>query len=158
MKSIRKFAYAAVLTLSALNFAPSLASAQDAAGTFTLTHEVHWQNAVVPAGKYRFTVGDSGSLEIVTLRNVSSNGASFMVLVGDTENSRPSDVSQLVLVSRAKESFVSAMLLPEFGLTLRFTVPTEPGEIAKAVATSNPTSRAISSVTSNTTQTASAAR
>ena len=54
MKSIRKFVYAAVLILSALNFSPSLASAQDAAGTFTLTHEVRWQNAMVPAGKYRF--------------------------------------------------------------------------------------------------------
>jgi len=37
MKSIRNFAYATVLTLSTLNFAPSLASAQDAAGSFTLT-------------------------------------------------------------------------------------------------------------------------
>jgi hypothetical protein len=39
MNSIRRFVYAAALVLSALNFTPSLASAQDAAGTFTLTHE-----------------------------------------------------------------------------------------------------------------------
>ena len=44
MKSIRRFVYAAVLVLSVLNFAPSVASAQDAVGTFTLTHEVRWQN------------------------------------------------------------------------------------------------------------------
>ena len=56
MKSIRKFAYATALMLSSLNFAPSLASAQDAAGTFTLTHEVYWQNAIVPSGEYRFTM------------------------------------------------------------------------------------------------------
>ena len=73
MKSIRRFAYAAVLVLSALNFAPSLASAQDAAGTFTLTHEVRWQNAVVPAGKYRFTIGANGPSEMLTLRKVDGS-------------------------------------------------------------------------------------
>jgi len=36
MKSIRKFAYAAVLTLSALNFAPAWLPAQDGGGTFRL--------------------------------------------------------------------------------------------------------------------------
>jgi hypothetical protein len=65
------------LTLSALNFAPSLASAQDAAGTFTLTHEVHWQNAVVPAGNYRFTMGASGPSELLTLTKITGSGAGF---------------------------------------------------------------------------------
>jgi len=63
MKSIRRFVYAALLVLSALNFAPSLASAQDAAGTFTLTHEVHWQSTIVPAGKYRFSTETRGPWE-----------------------------------------------------------------------------------------------
>src|SRR5258706_10427552 len=52
MKTIRKFASAAVLTLGGLSLMPSLASAESANGKFTLTHEVHWQNAVVPAGTY----------------------------------------------------------------------------------------------------------
>jgi len=60
MKSIRKFAYAAVFTLSVLSFAPSLASAQDEGGSFTLTHEVLWQNAVVPAGDYKFSLQSMG--------------------------------------------------------------------------------------------------
>lgn len=46
MKSIRKLAYAAVLTVSALNFAPSLASAQDEGGRFTLAHNVHWLSLI----------------------------------------------------------------------------------------------------------------
>ena len=150
MKSICKFAYAVALTLSALNFAPSLASAQDAAGTFTLTHEVHWQNAIVPGGKYRFTVGSSGSSEMLTLRNVSGGGASFMMLVVDAETSQPSDISQLVVVSRTNGSFVSTMQLPEFGMTLHFAVPAETRDVAQRAATS--------SATSSATQTASAAR
>jgi hypothetical protein len=135
MKSIRSFAYTAVLTLSALNFAPSPASAQDVAGTFILTHEVHWQNAVVPAGKYRFSIGASGPSEMLTLRKMDGSGAGFMLLVTDTQNSRPSEPSQLVIVSRASGSFVSTMQLPEFGVTLHFAVPTETREVAQSMAT-----------------------
>lgn len=135
MKSIRNFAYAAVLTLSALNFAPSLASAQDAAGTFTLNHEVHWQNAVVPAGTYHFKIEGGGSSETLTLRKMSGDGAGFMLLIADEDASQPSEVSQLVLVSRPGGSFVSAMQLPEFGLTLHFTVPAATREVASVATT-----------------------
>jgi len=135
MNSIRRFVYAAVLILSAMNFAPSLASAQDAAGTFTLSHEVRWQNAVVPAGTYRFTVGVSGPSEMLTLRKINGSGAGFMLLVTDTETSQPSDLSQLVVVSRPGGDFVSTMQLPEFGLTLHFAVPSGTREVAQAVAT-----------------------
>ena len=136
MNSIRRFVYAAVLVLSALNLAPNLASAQDAAGSFTLTHEVRWQNAVVPAGKYRFTIGASGPSDILTLRKVDGNGVGFMLLVTDTESAQPSDDSRLFLVSRPGGSFVSTMRLPEFGITLHFAVPSETREVAQSVATS----------------------
>jgi hypothetical protein len=135
MKSICRFAYTAVLALSALSFAPSLASAQNAAGTFTLAHEVHWQNAVVPAGTYRFTMGANGPSELLTLRKISGSGAGFMLLVNDTDESKPTDASRLVVVSTAGGRFVSTMQLPEFGLTLHFTVPTETREVAREVAT-----------------------
>jgi len=144
MKLIRKFAYTAVLTLSALNFAPNLASAQDAAGTFTLSHEVHWQKAVVPAGEYRFTLGSEGPAEMLTLRKVSGNATGFILLVTDVEASQPSGPSQLLVVSKTGGRFVSAMLLPEFGMTLHFEVPAETTQVAQTAA--------------NTIQTASAAR
>lgn len=134
MKPIRRFTYAVVLTLSALNFAPSLASAQDASGTFTLTHEVRWQNAAVPAGKYRFTLV-AGASGLLTLRKIDGSGAGFMLLVTDVEGSNPSDVSRLVVVSRSSGSFVSTMELPEFGVTLRFAVPDETRVMAQTVAT-----------------------
>lgn len=135
MKSIRKYVYAVVLTFSALSFAPSLASAQEAAGSFTLDHEVHWQNAIVPAGKYRFTMGSQGPSELLMVRDVSGHGTGFMLLVTDTEVSHPSDVSRLVVVSRPSGSFVSSLQLPEFGMTLHFAVPAETHEVAKTVAT-----------------------
>jgi hypothetical protein len=142
MKSIRRFVYAGVLMLSALNFTPTLASAQDATGTFTLTHEVRWQNAIVPAGKYRFTLGPSGPSELLMLSKISGKGAGFMMMVTDTEESKPSDLSRLVVVSRPSGSFVSTMQLPEFGVTLHFAVPAEPREIAQSAATSSATQTA----------------
>ena len=141
MKSIRRFVYAAVLTLSALNFAPSLAFAQHAEGTFTLTHEVHWQNSIVPAGEYRFTIGASAAAEMLTLHKMSGNAASFMLLVTDVGASQTSDLSQLVVVSRAGERFVTTMQLPEFGVTLHFAVPAETRELAQTVATPGATAR-----------------
>jgi hypothetical protein len=136
MNSIRKFVYAAALMLSALNFAPSLASAQDAAGNFTLTHEVRWQNAIVPAGKYRFTIGTSGPSDMLTLRKVDGSGAGFMLLITDTESSQFSGDSRLIVVSRPSGSFVSTMQLPQVGMTLHFALPSETREVAQSVATS----------------------
>lgn len=136
MTSIRKVVYATVLTLSALNFAPSLASAQDAAGTFTLKHEVHWQNAIVPAGTYRFTIASNGPSNMLTLSKLNGSGAGFVMLVTDTEDAKASGLSRLVVVSRPAGRFVSALQLPQFGMTLLFAVPEETREVAQAVATS----------------------
>lgn len=127
MKSIRKFAYTAVLTLSALNFAPNLASAQDEGGTFTLTHEVHWQNAVVPAGNYKFTLQPMGPSEMLRLSKVSGAPASFMLLVNDTDANSP-ETASLVINSKNGEPYVSTMNLPQLGVTLHFAAPRSSGK------------------------------
>lgn len=123
MKSLRKFAYAAVFTLSALNFAPSLASAQDEGGTFTLPHAVRWQNAVVPAGDYKFTLQPTGPSEMLSLHKISGTPASFMLLVNDTDVVNGSETASLVIESRSGKSYVSSMNLPQFEVTLHFVAP-----------------------------------
>jgi hypothetical protein len=130
VKSIRKFVYAATLILSALNLAPTLASAQDASGTFILTHDVRWQNATVPAGKYEFTLETKGPSEVLTLSNVSFGGAGFVLLVSDAEKVAKLAESRLVLISRNGKSFVSAMELVEVGMTLHFAMPAESPAVA----------------------------
>lgn len=133
MNTIRRFAYAAALTLSsALNFAPTLASAQDARGTFKLAHDVHWQNNLVPAGEYAFSVESKGPSELLLLRKISGTSAGFLMFINDAEPAKPSDISKLLLVSRPGGSFVSAMELPDVGITLHFIVPPEAREMAKA--------------------------
>jgi len=122
---IRSFGYAVALALTTLNFAPSLASGQDAArGRFTLSHEVRWANVTIPAGEYQFSYGTDQPAPVVRLNELTPAHHSFLVLVEASENIESADASRL-LVSTAADgtSYVSAMRLPEFGMALTFTAP-----------------------------------
>jgi hypothetical protein len=135
MKSIRNYVSAAVLAVVTLSFAPNLASAQEPAhGKFTLTHEVRWGGARLPAGDYAFSYAPDNGSRTLTITKLSGARTGYMVLVPNTDDAKPSDTSRLVLVSTRDGSYVSAMLLPEFGMTLHFTVPSHTMErqIAKA--------------------------
>ena len=137
MTSIRRFAYAALLAVTTLNYAPSLASAQEPArGHFTLAHEVRWENARVPAGDYEFSYNISSVSPTLSLNKISGTPARFMLLVPAADESKPGDVSRLVLESRPTGSYVSEMQLPDFGMSLHFVVPAQAAErqIARATA------------------------
>ena len=138
MTSIRNFAYAALLAFTALNFVPSLASGQEAAsGKFTLTHEVRWGNAKVPAGEYQFLFNPDAGTHLLRLSRLSGPHGGYMLLVPVLQEGGSSGLSQLVLESTPDGSYVSAMQLPEFGMTLYFTVPSHMAakQIAKATTT-----------------------
>lgn len=122
MRSIRKFAYAAALGLSLLTIQPTLAAAEEAHGSFTLSHEVRCQNVVLRPGDYTFSVDTKGSFEFVTLRG-SNGGTSAMLMVNTVETLKPDQASRLVLVSREGQSFISTMELPKYDMSLRFAVP-----------------------------------
>jgi len=126
MRSICKFAYAAVLGMSMFTLQPTLAAAEDAHGSFTLTHEVHWQKCVLSPGEYIFSIRTDGPTELLVLRGINGTGTNAIMLVNDVESSKPDEVgSMLTLVSRNGQSFVSTMALPEYDMTLHFTVPRE---------------------------------
>jgi hypothetical protein len=135
MKTIRYYFYATALAVAALNLMPSLASAQEPAhGKFTLTHEVHWGGAAVPAGDYAFSYAPDNGSRTLTISKLSGARASYMLLVPNTDDAKPSDTSRLLLVTTPGGSYVSSMQLPEFGMTLHFTVPSHTTErqVAKA--------------------------
>ncbi len=124
MKSIRTFAYAAALTLSMFAVQPTPAAAEEAHGSFTLSHDVRIQKIVLHPGDYRFSVRSMGPSEFLVLRG-TNGGTDAMLLVGDVDGSKPNESSRLVLVSREGQSFASTMALPEYDMTLHFTVPNE---------------------------------
>ena len=140
MTTIRKFVHAALLAATAMNFAPSLAAAQEPVhGKFTLKHNVSWGNAIVPAGDYEFSYDPYQSRPMLVLSKLSGTRTGFMLLVSGSEESKPSDSNQLLLETVADGSYVSTMQLAECGVTLHFNVPSHPlKQMAKAVPTAAP--------------------
>jgi hypothetical protein len=136
MKSIRNFAYAALLAVSALSLSPSTASAQSEGGTFTLAHDVRWQNVIVPAGEYRFSLQPSGPSQLLRLTRMTGAPASFMLLVTDMEETTGTEKARLTINSAAGTRYVSAMDLPEFQIVLHFAPPAGAGKEVAMVRTS----------------------
>jgi hypothetical protein len=123
MTTLRRFVFAALLALTALNFAPSLASAQEAHGTFLLGRDVHWQNANVPAGEYRFSYDPARPLGVLMLTRMGSASAGFIVMVPNTDFADGSGSARLVLKTSAAATYVTDMRLPEYGMALHFNTP-----------------------------------
>jgi len=134
MRSIHNYAYAALLALAGLNLAPNLASAQEAVrGKFTLTHDVRWESALVPAGEYGFTLDSNGVMSVLVLNKMNGPRAGFLLAVHDMDEERNTPgTNRLVLKTVSADSYVSTMLLPEFGKTLHFRVPS-PKQEARAM-------------------------
>ena len=124
MKRICKLS-ALAFALFTINMVPELAAAQDVRGTFTLAHTVHWQEAVVPAGTYRFSIVSKGPDEMLVLSRTDGAPAGFMIFTADAEVAEPGQGNRIILGNHQRASYVEAMELPEFGVTLRFAVPDE---------------------------------
>lgn len=124
MTSLRKLSYAVLLAASILNYTPNLAAAEEPArGRFTLTHDVRWENTSVPAGNYEFSYDPNNVSPVLTIRKVSGPRASFMLMVPVHEESKHMDSNRILLETSAEGSYVSALQLPESGVTLRFEAP-----------------------------------
>lgn len=135
MTSLKKFLYAGLLACTTLNFVPAIAAQSAAHGKFTLPHDVHWQKALVPAGEYSFSLDDNGPRGVLTLTKMSGPRTGFLLLVNDVGDAKTTDANRLVLESTTSGSYVSAMQLPEFGMTLHFQVPAQVAEKQKAKTT-----------------------
>lgn len=137
MSSIRKLGYAGLLAVAIFNYSPTLAAAESPAkGRFTLAHGVHWESTSIPAGDYEFSYDPDSISPVLTITKVNGPRASFMLMVPTREGSKTKDSNVLLLESTAAGSYVSAMQLPESGITLRFRVPhAAEKQMAKAVTT-----------------------
>jgi hypothetical protein len=130
MKWIRKVACCGVFILGSFTLLCLPAFGQNARGVFTLNRDVRWQNEVVPAGEYKFSVELHGSSEMLTLRGADADSAVFMILVNDADNLAPAAApvpanGKLTLTSQSGNRYVSTMDVPSIGKTLHFSVPAE---------------------------------
>jgi hypothetical protein len=103
---------------------PNQATAQNMVnGSFTLSHEIRWQSATLPAGDYTFSTPSLAGGEPLLVRG--PKGASFQLpaVVSHNHSDRP---SVLILERLGTTFFVREMDLNEIGLQLSYTVPKFP--------------------------------
>jgi hypothetical protein len=130
MKSLRN----GMLVIATFALAAVCASAIPAAaqgvckGSFTLTHEVRWQNATLPAGDYTFQMESLGAPARITVKG--PNGYQFITaLVADE---KAIEQSMLVIENRGNRSTVSELRLSSIGRSLRYAVPKAPKDVELA--------------------------
>jgi hypothetical protein len=130
MKSIRKFTLSKVLLLAvAATSATAIpAHAQTTTGTFSLTHQVRWANAVLPAGDYAFSLSSQDLPARVTVRKAGGLTVAILLPQSVSDDNFVGS-SSLVLHQEGGESVVSVLRLKNMGMALQFASP----KLAKSV-------------------------
>ncbi len=116
MKAYRKHMLTiAAVALAAIGAYPSPAAAQAAAeGKFTLPYEVKWQDVVLPAGDYTFTLASADRPARLIIRG--PRGPMFVVAI--TTNERNTKGKSALTVERHDGLYVAFLVR-----TLLFRVP-----------------------------------
>jgi hypothetical protein len=130
MKSLRNRMLAiAVFALAAVCASAIPAAAQPVVhGSFTLTHEVRWQNATLPAGHYSFEMNSLATPSTIILKG--PNGSQFIsALVADE---KASEQSMLIVENRGASSVIRELCLASIGRSLRYAVPKAPKDVELA--------------------------
>jgi hypothetical protein len=110
--------------LIALCAAPKQAAAQDAfKGSFTLTEDVRWANAFLPAGDYTFSLRSNSVPARILLHG--PNGYA-MILTSARSTRDTQGVSSLTVERRAGTRFVTDLYMADLGIDLRYQAPKLP--------------------------------
>ncbi len=112
----------------------SPASAQEALvatkGEFTLSHEVRWGKALLTPGQYSFSITNSGSTAILTVRG---NKQSTFVMTAAISSCQSCGSSALVILNRQGQRSVQKLRLARAGFVLYYGPRREVDEsLAKA--------------------------
>ncbi len=102
-------------------------------GSFTLSHEVRWQNATLPAGDYTFVMQSLASPSRITLKG--PNGYQFITAL--VESKTDSNRSMLIVENRGGRSIIAELRLSAIGRSFRYAVPKAPknAEVAQGPVT-----------------------
>ncbi len=135
MKSLRyRMLVIAAFALAAVCVSAIPASAQLVCkGSFTLSHEVRWQNATLPAGDYTFVMQSLASPSRITLKG--PNGYQFITAL--VESKTDSNRSMLIVENRGGRSIIAELRLSAIGRSFRYAVPKAPknAEVAQGPVT-----------------------
>jgi hypothetical protein len=119
MRSIRNLVPMKLLLLLLLSvcWTVGVANAQST-GKFRLQHEVHWGQAVLPAGEYSFTIDSTkDNTPLVVVRSADGKKAAFALA---TAASIPEPGGSYIYVANDGTRRVRLLNLPEANLSLAF--------------------------------------
>jgi hypothetical protein len=130
MKSLRnRMLVIASFALAAVGASAIPAAAQDVCkGSFTLPHEVRWQNATLPAGDYTFEMKSLANPSLILVKGPKGYGF-IPAIVADEKASAQ---SMLIIENRGNTSTVTELRLSAIGRVLRYTAPKAPKEVEVA--------------------------
>jgi hypothetical protein len=112
---------AVIIALGLVVLLSVVSHAEEAGGRFTLAHPVHWGQAILPAGDYRFSIPGSSPTVVLILENITRKQGFLVVAQGSNADS--SETSRLIIQLQGDERFVSAMYVPAIGQVLYFNSP-----------------------------------
>jgi len=111
----------AVLALAAIGGSAAPAAAQaDAEGKFTLPYEVKWNDAVLPAGDYTFTLASADQPARLIIRG--PKGPMFIGAVA-TSQRNTNEHSSLTIEQHGGTRFVRELHLASVDRAIQFRVP-----------------------------------
>jgi hypothetical protein len=129
MKSQNRIAIIAAFAFAAVCASAVPASAQSACkGSFTLSHQVRWQNVTLPAGDYTFDMQSVNTPSRMIVKG--PNGSQFIAAVVADE--KTGEDSMLIVENRATGSYVKELRLSAIGRTFRYSVPKAPKDVELA--------------------------
>ncbi len=137
MKSIRGISGVmfAILAMAGITWFPCPVHAQSSAGgEFRLSQSVHWGNAVLPTGKFIYSIETGAGSTVVRVHQI---GGSFTGLFLPQTQSEAGDSNPggIVLARIGEEMFVASLRVEERGLVLNFSPPDAETEVPRPDAT-----------------------
>jgi len=105
-----------VVTLAVCAFAAAANAQATYTGTFTLPHEVHWGNVVLPAGNYSIIM-DSPSTPALVL---SANGETSMFTTVPTIADSEKGAAAITVTVNGNERIVRSLNLPHLGQSFMY--------------------------------------
>ncbi len=117
-----------IFTVAAVGFLATCvsaipASAQNIKGSFTLSHEIRWQNATLPAGDYTFSRESTARMNALIVTGPNGSVFELASVISERKADGP---SVLILERRDGTFFVSELDLTGVGLQLQYNVPKVP--------------------------------
>jgi hypothetical protein len=122
MKSLRNRILTLVAVgLMSIGFSASASHAQAIyKGTFTLDHEIRWQNATMPAGDYTFTVASNSRSKPILVTGPAGTVFQLPMVISQDKINGP---SAMKLEWRGDVLCVRELDLAEVGLNIQYHMP-----------------------------------